>query len=403
MGRMPLSDTTNEISDAVSIRFNQISYDLKRAGHDPIVLSLGEAYFDLPLFSFTPTDIEKGYHYSDSQGIPELREKIASMYNSKYGASVGSDNVLVTAGSKFAIFAVMLAVLNPGDEVLVHEPAWLSYPHQAKMAGGVSKSIPFDVPTKDFHKFFSSKTRLLILNNPNNPAGRIYSSEELSQLYKICRSRSIYLLVDEAYSDFVLDEKFPSASTVAPDLDGIVVVNSLSKNMGMSGWRIGYALCDFQLMQAILKVNQHAITCAPTVLLRYVSTYFDQILAITLPQVREVVEKRRRVESMMDELGLERLPGSATFYFFVSIENFPGTSTELAEYLLVKKIIVVVPGIAYGDSTDRYIRVGIGAETEERIWEALQVIKSVISSDSYPCINYQEELTALLPNGQHVI
>ena len=150
-------------------------------------------------------------------------------------------------------------------------------------------------------------------------------------------------------------------------------------------------------------MNQHAITCAPTILLRYVSTYFDQILTITLPQVQEIAEKRRRVSQMMDELGLQRLPGNATFYFLVSIENFPGTSTDLARYLLLKKMIAVVPGIAYGVSTDRYIRVGIGAELEERIWEALQVIKTALSLSEAPNMNHEAALATLLPNGHHVL
>ncbi len=398
MTEMPLSDSVNEISDAVSIRFNQITYDLKRAGYDPIVLSSGEAYFDLPLFDFAPTDIEKGFHYSDSQGIPELRHQIASMYNSNYGACVAPENVLVTAGSKFAIYAAMLTVLNPGDEVLVHDPSWLSYPHQSKLAGGVPRAIPFDVPTQNFYQFFTSKTRLLILNNPNNPAGRVYTAQELLELYRECRKRFIYLLVDEAYSDFVLDDSFQSIATIVPDLDGVIVVNSLSKNMGMSGWRIGYAIAGARFIQALLKVNQHTITCAPTILLRYVSTYFNQILSITLPQVQEIAGKRRRVSRMMDELGLQRLPGGATFYFLVSIENFPGTSTELAEYLLLKKMIAVVPGIAYGESTERYIRVGIGAESEERIWEALQVIQAVLHLCEVPAVSYDESLSNLLPD-----
>lgn len=397
MTEMPLSNVVTDISDAVSIRFNQITYDLKRAGHDPIVLSSGEAYFDIPLFDFGPTDIEKGFHYSDSQGLPELRSQIADLYTHNYKAKVTSDEILVTAGSKFAIYASMLAVLNPGDEVLVHEPCWLSYPHQARLAGGVPKAIPYDVEPSGFSKFFTSRTRLLILNNPNNPAGRLYSAEELQLLYKECRKRSIYLLVDEAYSDFVLDQPFTSMAQIAPDKDGVIVVNSLSKNMGMSGWRIGYAIGHPRFIQALLKVNQHAITCAPTILLRYVSTYFNKILEITLPQVRAVVEKRRRIAKMMDELGLKRMKGDTTFYFLVSIENFPGTSTDLAMHLLLRKMIAVVPGSAYGDSTDRFIRVGIGAEPDERIWESLQVIKSMITAKELPYLDYEGTLERLVP------
>lgn len=397
MTEMPLSHAVLDISDAVSIRLNQIVYDLKRAGHDPIVLSLGEAFFDLPLFDFVATDIEKGYHYSDSQGLPELRSKIADLYTAHYRARVMSDEVLVTAGSKLAIYASMLTVLNPGDEVLIHEPCWLSYPHQVRLAGGVARFIPYDVEPEGFSKFFTPLTRMLILNNPNNPAGRLYSAAELESLYKECRKKSIYLLVDEAYSDFVLDQPFYSIAEIVPDKEGVIIVNSLSKNMGMSGWRIGYAIGHPNFIQALLKVNQHVITCAPTILLRYVTTYFDRILEITLPQVRAVVEKRRRVAKMMDELGINRMKGDATFYFFVSIEDFPGTSTELAMHLLLRKMISVVPGSAYGQSTERFIRVGIGAESDERIWEALQVIKSMITAKELPDLDYEGALSTLFP------
>lgn len=399
MTPMRLSKAVDDISDAVSIRINQMVYDLKRAGHDPTVLSLGEAFFDLRLFDFAATDIEKGYHYSDSQGIPELRKQVASFYHSRYRAPVDAEEVLITAGSKPAIFMAMLATLDPGDEVLMHEPCWLSYPHQARLGNFVAAFIPYDVAPEDFHRHFTPKTRMLVLNNPNNPAGRLYTAQELRRVYEDCRARGIYVLVDEAYSDFVLDQPFYSMAEIVPDKDGVIVVNSLSKNMGMSGWRIGYAIGSRPFIQALLKVNQHVITCAPTILLRYVSTYFEQILEQTLPQVRSVVEKRRRVAEMMDELGLKRLPGDSTFYFFVSIDNFPGTSTDFAMHALLRKMVAVVPGSAYGQSTDRFVRVGIGAESEERLWEALQVIKSLTMVNHLSELDSEAALAKLLRAG----
>jgi aspartate aminotransferase/aminotransferase len=375
MTEMPLSRAVEDISDATSIRINQLVYDLKRAGHDPIVLSLGEAFFDIPLFDFHATDIEKGYHYSDSQGLPELREKIANFYNCQYCTSVSADEVLVTAGSKAAIFMALLTAVNPGEQIALHEPCWLSYQHQARLAGIESIFIPYSCEVSEFACFFTATTRLLILNNPNNPAGRLYSSKELEYLYAECRRRRIYILVDEAYSDFVHEKPFWSIAKL--EKKGIIVVNSLSKNMGMSGWRIGYAIAEPRFIQALLKVNQHIITCAPTILARYVTTYFDRILSATLPQARAISEKRKRVAKMLTELGLQCLPGEATFYFFVNIGNFAGTSTDFAMHLLLDNLVAVVPGSAYGRSTDRFIRIGIGTESEERIWEALQIVKSM--------------------------
>lgn len=381
---LPLRKDMQNIPGALSVQVNQIVYDLRRAGEDVCALSLGEAFFDIPLFDFEKLDITKGYHYSDTQGLPEIREKIADYYSRMYRAPVDPETeVLVSAGSKPIIYMIMLAIIEPGDEILIHEPCWVSYPEHARLVHGEPKFIPFDMPAEKFADYITPKTKILIINNPNNPAGKIYSEEELKTIYAACRSRGVYLMVDEAYSDFVLDEPFTSIGTVVPDKDGIIIVNSLSKNLGMSGWRIGYVIAEPEFIKVILKLNQHIITCAPTILLQYCARYFDDILDVTLPQVRDVVEKRRRIADMMDELGLQRLNGGTTFYFFVDIGKFPGSSMEFALELLLEKFIAVVPGSAYGESTDRFIRVSIGTESEERIWSALQSIKELSDSTSF--------------------
>lgn len=379
---MQLSEAVQSIPPAMSIFINQIVYDLKRAGEDVITLSLGEAFFDIPLFDFNKIDVAKSYHYSDSQGIPELRAKIAEHYTQHYRAPVdGTSEVLISAGSKPVIYMAMLTGVNPGESVLIHEPAWLSYQEQARLVGAQPVFIPFDCPPHEFERHLTPKTRMLVINNPNNPAGRLYSGEDLEQLYKLCRERGIYVLVDEAYSDFVLGEPFVSMAEVAPDKEGVIIVNSLSKNMGMSGWRIGYAISNPTFIASLLKVNQHVITCAPTILLYYCAKYFDDILAITLPQVRQVVEKREHIGAIINDLGLERLGGESTFYFFVDTGKYPGTSVDFALQLLLEKFIAVVPGSAYGASTDRFIRVSIGTESEERIHEALLMIKELTETD----------------------
>jgi aspartate aminotransferase/aminotransferase len=147
----------------------------------------------------------------------------------------------------------------------------------------------------------------------------------------------------------------------------------------MSGWRIGYALSNAAFINQLLKLNQHLVTCAPTVLQYYLAHYFDDILNLTLPQAQAALAKRRRVAVEMQRAGLDCLAGDSTFYFFVSIGDFPGTSFDLAVHLLLEKGIAVVPGSAYGKGTDRFIRVSIGTESEERIAAALREIKAAIN------------------------
>jgi aspartate/methionine/tyrosine aminotransferase len=384
MSGFPISKTTSEIPEAMSIYINQLVYDLRRRGNDVIALSLGEAFFDIPLFDFRKLDLDKSYHYSDSQGIPGLRRKIATYYKDYYGASIDPDKeLIITAGSKIGIFMCMRAVAEAGDEILIHEPAWVSYQEQARLINAVPRFIPYDAPVETFGDYLTPRTRLVIINNPNNPAGRIYERRELEMLAKTCGDRKVYVMVDEAYSDFVIDREFVSMASVVPDKRGVIIVNSLSKNMGISGWRVGYLVTHADLLPHLLKINQHLITCAPSILLYYLEKYFEKIVDITLPQVRQVVEKRERIRREMDRIGMHYLPGSSTFYFFVSIDNFPGTDMDLALALLVYHGIAVVPGSAYGDSTKRFVRISIGTESDERIVEALGIIRSMASANDF--------------------
>ncbi len=377
--RHSFNPVAEEIPQAMSIRFNQMVYERKRAGKDVIVLSLGEAFFDIPLFDFKALDYTKGYHYSESQGILELRKRISVYYKKRYGVQADPETeVLISAGSKALIFMSMLSLLQPCEEILLHEPCWLSYPEQARLCGARPRFIPHDVTIRGFEKYLTPRTRMILLNNPNNPAGNVYPAADLQWLVKLCAERGIYLLVDEAYSDFVLDDSFSSVGRFSPRKENILIINSLSKNMGISGWRIGYAIAHPELIQVLLKVNQHIITCAPTILLMYCAKYFDRILEHALPQARAVVKKRRKITKILEELKMEVLPGGATFYFFVSIGKYPGTSLDFATELLERHGVAVVPGFAYGKSMDRFIRVSIGAESEERIRTGLERVREVM-------------------------
>ncbi len=383
MKNYQVSEKIGDIPEALSIYINQLVYSERRKGIDIITLSLGESYFDIPMYSFSEIDFVKGYHYSDSMGLPELRKQILNYYNEHYGTRLNDINeILISSGSKVIIYMVMQAILNEGDEVLIHEPAWLSYQEQVKLVGAVPTFIPYDCNVDAFNKYFTDKTKLLILNNPNNPAGWLYSEEELRLIYKQCSERGIYILMDEAYSDFINEgEEFCSLAKVAPELEGVFIVNSLSKNMGMSGWRVGYVISNVDRIKDLLKLNQHMVTCAPTLLQMYLSRYFDDIIAVTLPQVKEVVKKRARVIEYINQTGLKCLNGASTFYIFLNVDGVKQDVMDFCLYLLFKYGIATVPGRAYGKSTDKFIRVGIGVESEERLHYALDVIKMVMEQD----------------------
>lgn len=158
--KLQISEKVKDIPEALSIYMNTLVYNMRRRGESVTTLSLGEAYFDIPRFDFNGIDFTKGYHYSESQGLPELRVKIADYYNRVYGAQIDADkNVIISAGSKPLIFMAMQAVLNPGDEVLVHEPAWLSYPEEAKLADAIPRYIPYDCEPESFEPTFRTLLR----------------------------------------------------------------------------------------------------------------------------------------------------------------------------------------------------------------------------------------------------
>lgn len=393
---MQSSEKVQAIPEALSVYINNVVYAMKHRGDRVITLSLGEAFFDVPDFGFTGEMFRRGCHYSESRGIPELRKLICGYYSENYGVPVNPNNeIIISAGSKPLIYMAFQAVLNPGDEVLILEPAWLSYPEEVKLADGVPVFIPYDCPVKNFADYFTPKTRMLVLSNPNNPAGKVYTSDEMRELYVMCREKGICILADEAYSDFVIDGSFASLGKIVPDKDGIIIVNSLSKNLGISGWRIGYAISSPEVIFSILKLNQHLITCAPTLLQLYIAEHFGEIVSSTLLQAQEVVRKRAEVEQYIAASGLDVLPGSATFYIFVDIGNWKYSSLDLALYLLAKYRIAVVPGSAYGESTGHFIRIGVGAEPMKDIQSAIDIISRVTAANEFDDALVARELQAV--------
>lgn len=368
------------IAQALSIKYNNLVYEMKARGEDVIVLSLGEAFFDIPLFGFGDLPMPDGYHYSHSRGVPELRRRLADYYASQYAVPVDPNTeIIVTAGSKIAIHMALMAIVNPGDEVLVLEPAWVSYPEQVKLCHGVPVMVPHDAGVYRLDEYITRRTRAIIVNNPNNPSGQVFTREELEHLHGLADRHNLFLISDEAYSEFVPEGGgFISAGVMDPEKKHTLVCNSMSKNYGMSGWRIGYVIGRRGMMDEVLKLNQHLVTCPPTILQHYLERHFDEILDITRPQIADVVRRRTELAAFMDARGMTYLQGDSTFYFFVDIARSGVSSEEFCTRLLTEDHVSTVPGIGYGDSCDGFIRVSVGTESMDRTRQGILLIHQLI-------------------------
>jgi aspartate aminotransferase/aminotransferase len=276
-----------------------------------------------------------------------------------------------------------MSLIDPGDEVVIHEPAWVSYVEQVRLCHGVPVTVPYDVPVGELEAFVTPRTRVIVLNYPNNPRGETLGAGDWERLHDLAERRDLFLLCDEAYSDFLpAGERFVSGGLGDPGKRHTLVCNSMSKNYGMSGWRVGYVIANAEVISQVLKVNQHLVTCPATILSHYLVEHFHDLLEVTGPQIRAVVEKRAVVARELERIGLEALPGSATFYLFVSIAPSALGSEAFCTRLLTEHHVAAVPGIGYGDSCDAFIRVSVGTESMERTIAGLEAVKALVDTTS---------------------
>ncbi|HEX5120231.1 MAG TPA: aminotransferase class I/II-fold pyridoxal phosphate-dependent enzyme [Pseudonocardiaceae bacterium] len=378
------SSLVDGISEALSVKYNNDISELRAAGQDIIRLSVGEAFFDLPLPKFDDLADLGIHHYSHSRGLPELRQRLARYYREEFDVPVDpASEIIVTAGSKVAIYMVFLAMLEPGDEVLIPEPFWLSYPEQVRLCRGVPVMVPHDVSVAGLAGYITPRTRAIVINNPNNPSGQVLTVAELEFVHALADRHGLMVIADEAYNEFVPEGvEFRACGSFDPELRHTVTVNSMSKNYGVSGWRVGYVIAHRTLIDQVLKINQHLITCAPTILSWYLAEHFDDILEITRPQIRRVVEFRREIASLLAGAGVETMPGSASFYLFASLGKSTLDSVEFTARLLREHGVSVIAGIAYGASCDRYIRISIGTEPPERVVQGITAVADLIHATS---------------------
>lgn len=321
-------------------------------------------------------------HYTHGAGLLQLREAIARKLLEENGIEANpKSEITVTAGGYAAIFAIIQATIEPDDEVILIQPAW-SYSGFIRLAGGVPVAASlhgpdFEPSRATVEQHITDKTRMILVNSPNNPTGSVYSRNSLLDIAKLAKERDILILSDEVYQKIVFDgnEHFSIASR-SEFKDSTITVNSFSKTYAMTGWRIGYVVASEAITTDIRKIHGFMVSCAPA------SAQKAAVGALSGPQdcVSEMVDEYRRrrdliVAGLNDIDGFQCTPPKGTFYAFPNVSKLGMSSTEIAEKLLEQAKTATIPGSAFGEAGEGYLRLSF-ANSQRNIQEALTRIKT---------------------------
>lgn len=379
-----VSKTVRELKPSGIRRF----FDLAAEMDNVITLGVGEPDFVTPwhIREAAIQSLEDGYtSYTPNAGLLELREEIANYVKTQFEVEYSPSEIIVTVGASSAIDTAMRTILDPGDEVIVVEPCFVSYAPTVSLAGGVPvpvqalKENDFKVLPEQIEKAITDKTKAMIICFPNNPTGTMLNKEELEAIAEIAIKHDLVVISDEIYAELSYDEKFTSMASIPGMWERTILVNGFSKAFAMTGWRLGFVCAPIDITKEMLKIHQYALMCASTM---------SQYAAIeALRNGREEVNKmvssyrqrRNFIVNSFNEMGLTcHIPGGA-FYAFPSIESTGLSSQEFAEKLLKQERVAVVPGDVFGESGEGHIRCSYATSMEE-LREAMKRIKKFIDS-----------------------
>ena len=357
---------------------------------DPTVISLagGEPDFTTPnkICDELFRQVESGYtHYTVGPGLPELREKIAKKLADENGCNYSPDGIIVTPGGKFAIYLAVRSLVNTGDEVMYLEPGWVSYPSIIEASAAVPVPVRlsleqnYKVTLEQLEQFATDKTKLLIINYPNNPTGKTLSREEADAVEQfMLRHPDVVLIADEIYERIVFTGYSNVSMASYPSIaDRVVTINGFSKSVAMTGWRIGYLATTPEIKNVMNKLFQHTITC--------VSGFVQKAAVVALDCKDEIEEMRKSYERRRDLFvgGLNAIDGvqcsypEGAFYAWVKFD-IPGLDSEgVCDYILKEARVVGVPGVAYG-TDDSCVRFSF-ASSEEDLKQAVERISAVMA------------------------
>ena len=371
--RNPLSQTITSIAPSGIRKFFDIVVEM----NDPEVISLGvgEPDFDTPwhIRDEGIYSLEKGRtFYTSNAGLKELKIEISKFLDRRYGLKYDSTNeILVTVGGSEGIDIAFRSMLDPGDEVLIPEPCYVSYLPCARLAGGVPVTIElkaehdFRLTAEQVEAAITPKTKILVLPFPNNPTGAVMEKKDLEAIAEVVKKHDLFVPSDEIYSELTYLDNHVSIASLPGMKERTIVINGFSKSHAMTGWRLGYACGPKEIIGQMLKVHQFAIMCAPT------TSQYAAVSALRngdkdVAMMREQYNQRRRfLLHRFKEMGLECFEPFGAFYIFPCIKEFGMTSDQFATELLQAKKVAVVPGTAFGNSGEGFLRISYAYSLED--------------------------------------
>ncbi len=371
--RNPLSKTITNIKPSGIRKF----FDLVTEVNDPEVISLGvgEPDFDTPWFIREEGiySLEKGRtFYTSNSGLKELREEISRYLERHCNVSYDHQHeVLVTVGGSEAIDIGLRALLDPGDEVLIPQPSYVSYEPCAILAGGVPVIInlkeenEFRLTKEELLSTITPKTKVLIMPFPNNPTGAIMEKKDLEDIARVCIEKDIIVMSDEIYSALTYGVKHVSIASLPGMKERTILINGFSKGYAMTGWRLGYVCGPKEIIEQMTKIHQFAIMCAPTTS-QYAAVQALKYGDDEVEKMRQSYDQRRKfLIHTFRKMGLECFEPFGAFYVFPSIKSLNMSSDEFAQRLLQAEKVAVVPGTAFGDCGEGFLRISYAYSLEE--------------------------------------
>lgn len=370
--RNPLSKTIVEIKPSGIRKY----FDIVSEMNDPDVISLGvgEPDFETPwhIRDEGIYSLEKGRtFYTANAGLLELREEICNYLKRRFELSYDAKHeVLVTVGGSEAIDIALRAMLDPGDEVIIPQPSYVSYEPCTVLAGGkpviieLKNENQFRLTAQELEEAITDKTKVLILPFPNNPTGAVMERKDLEAIAEVIEKHDLFVLSDEIYSELCYTDKHVSIANIPGMWERTILINGFSKSYAMTGWRLGYVCGPKQIIEQMYKIHQFCIMCAPT------TSQYAAIDALKngdadVQMMRESYNQRRRyLVNAFQEMGLECFEPFGAFYIFPCIKQFGMTSDEFATRLLHEEKLAIVPGNAFGDSGEGFLRISYAYSLE---------------------------------------
>jgi aminotransferase len=382
-----LSEVVTDIKPSGIRKF----FDIANTMEGVISLGVGEPDFRTPwqIRSAGIQSLERGAtKYTSNRGLEPLREEISRYVERKYNAKYAPESeILVTVGGSEAIDAAIRAITNPGDEIIIPQPSYVCYEPIVKLAGGTPVIIEtqaeddFKLTVRDLKEKITSRTKAIILPYPCNPTGAIMEREDLVAIAELIKDSNIVVISDEIYAELTFGAKHVSIASVEGMKERVVLINGFSKAFAMTGWRLGYACGPAALLSEITKIHQFAIMCAPTTA-QYAAVEALKNCDGEVERMREEYDDRRKIiVNGFNKLGLTCREPKGAFYAFPCIKSTGMTSEEFCEKLLYAKGVAVVPGTAFGESGEGFVRASYCYSTShikealKRIGEFLEQLK----------------------------